>query len=65
MSKPKYKKKVITCFLETEEQGTEIARLLEQADKLMEHKLRRPVFRTEVITEALKELIESLEKEPE
>jgi hypothetical protein len=59
----KYKQKVITCFVKDQAEADNITDLLEQADKLLEAKYKRPVYRTETVVLALESLIESLKAE--
>lgn len=63
MADKKYKQKVITCFVKDQAEADNITDLLEQADKLLEAKYNRPVYRTETVVLALESLIELLKAE--
>lgn len=63
MADKKYKQKVITCFVKDQAEADNITDLLEQADKLLESKYNRPVYRTETVVLALESLIELLKAE--
>jgi len=60
MADKKYKQKVITCFVQDQNESDKITALLEEADELLTTQHNRPVYRTEVIVTALETLIESL-----
>lgn len=60
MAQNKPKVKVITCFVQDQEESDKITALLKEADELLTAQHKRPVYRTEVIVLALEGLIQSM-----